>query len=571
MTDDGGKMRFLYCNQEKSVIKYLCNTICVFSCVEGAALEKVLISITYVRFTGEYMATNENVELSHHTLVGGPFNKYKNTAEVAMKRISLMLLAALIVVLFTACSCEHEWKNATCTEPVTCSKCGVTAGDALGHKWIEANCTTPKTCSACDATEGSAVGHSWKSATCTDPKICSVCQATEGSANGHNYTTETIVMAPTCISDGEKRVACDCGAYITESIKLSTYTAEEINEQAIKYVGEIIVYDKNGNAVGVATGFVYSSDGKIITNYHVIEGAYSAQITINGKVHIIQSVLAYDAKIDLAVLKIEANNLPHATICSKEIAVGKKVYAIGSSRGLTNTFSQGIVTYYNRVVDGVSHIQHDASITNGNSGGPLINEYGEVIGINTWGLMDSQNLNFAVFTKELDNLTFGTPMSMAEFYEINYRAYKILIDWVLGNYNVSDSYIGFEICEDSDLFSVWCTDDGRLFIDNFYWYDDGAFSSFTIRLSDEETAYWYEAIYEEDGKENIVEGFIDANSFTRTSPLTHTSYKGEYWTESSVMEFHQGSAVWLLDWFNYFLEEYNVGLTMEDFGFTQFS
>ena len=127
-------------------------------------------------------------------------------------------------------------------------------------------------------------------------------------------------------------------------------------------------------------------------------------------------MLAYDANIDLAVCKINATGLDFATICKKPVNVGETVYAIGSSRGMTNTYSQGIITYANRVVDNVSHIQHDASITNGNSGGPLINIYGEVIGINTWGISNSQNLNFAVFTKELDNLSYSSPISFADFY-----------------------------------------------------------------------------------------------------------------------------------------------------------
>ena len=197
----------------------------------------------------------------------------------------------------------------------------------------------------------------------------------------------------------------------------TTYTASDIYNQAVKYVGEIVIYDKSGNELALGTGFVYSSDGKIITNYHVIEGAYSARIDINGKIYTVTSVLAYDAHIDLAVLQINATGLDTATISNGSTQVGEVVYAIGSSQGLTNTLSQGIVTYANRVVDNVAHVQHDASITHGNSGGPLINEYGEIIGINTWGVSDSQNLNFAVSINELDNLVYGTPITLSELFE----------------------------------------------------------------------------------------------------------------------------------------------------------
>ena len=85
-------------------------------------------------------------------------------------------------------TCSHNWKDATCTAPKTCSKCGATEGNATGHSWKDATCTAPKTCSKCSATEGNAAGHSWKDATCTATKTCSKCGATEGSAKGHSYS-----------------------------------------------------------------------------------------------------------------------------------------------------------------------------------------------------------------------------------------------------------------------------------------------------------------------------------------------------------------------------------------------
>ena len=79
----------------------------------------------------------------------------------------------------------HNWKDADCDTPKTCTGCGTTEGDALGHDWTDADCDTPKTCNRCGETEGEALGHSWNDATCTDPKTCSVCGETEGEALGH--------------------------------------------------------------------------------------------------------------------------------------------------------------------------------------------------------------------------------------------------------------------------------------------------------------------------------------------------------------------------------------------------
>lgn len=119
------------------------------------------------------------------------------------KYICAMLLVALAALSLTACSCEHDWLNATCTSPVICSRCEETAGDPLPHTWQDATCTTPKTCSVCKTTEGTAVDHSWENATCTAPKICSVCNLTEGYALGHSWQDATYTTPKTCSTCGE--------------------------------------------------------------------------------------------------------------------------------------------------------------------------------------------------------------------------------------------------------------------------------------------------------------------------------------------------------------------------------
>ena len=113
-------------------------------------------------------------------------------------------------------TCSHSYKDATCTAPKTCSKCGATEGNALGHSWNAATCTAPKTCSKCGTTEGNALGHThqpvtctagatctvcgaaipaaehkYTDATCTTPKTCSICGATEGSVLAHSYQNGT--------------------------------------------------------------------------------------------------------------------------------------------------------------------------------------------------------------------------------------------------------------------------------------------------------------------------------------------------------------------------------------------
>lgn len=87
-------------------------------------------------------------------------------------------------------TCNHNYAEATCVKPKTCTLCGATIGSTTGHSWKNATCTEPATCSVCLETWGSANGHSWEFATCSTPKTCCICKATEGSALPHdmNFT-----------------------------------------------------------------------------------------------------------------------------------------------------------------------------------------------------------------------------------------------------------------------------------------------------------------------------------------------------------------------------------------------
>ncbi len=219
-------------------------------------------------------------------------------------------------------------------------------------------------------------------------------------------------------------VVCCTGC--DETPQGESYTATEIYEMTKNSIGEITTYDRRGDELALGTGFVYETNGKIITNYHVIEESCSASIALNGTTYTVQSVLAYDKEIDLAILKVNASLSP-LSISYDEPTVGETAYAFGSSRGLTGTFSQGIVTCANRTLDGVSYVQHDAAISGGNSGGPLINGKGKVIGVNTLTIKDSQNLNLAIATGEIKSLTFGTEMTLEEVYEEEFGAIDPLL------------------------------------------------------------------------------------------------------------------------------------------------
>ncbi len=136
---------------------------------------------------------------------------------------------------------------------------------------------------------------------------------------------------------------------------------------------------------GVGSGFIFSSDGLIMTNAHVVEGADEVLVTLTDKREFKAKILGADTRSDVALVKIEATGLPAIKVGDVErLRVGEWVMAIGSPFGLENTVTAGIVSAKQRDTgDYLPFIQTDVAINPGNSGGPLINMRGEVVGINS--------------------------------------------------------------------------------------------------------------------------------------------------------------------------------------------
>ena len=156
---------------------------------------------------------------------------------------------------------------------------------------------------------------------------------------------------------------------------------------------------------GGGSGIIINSDGYIITNQHVINGATTVKVVLNNGKEYDAKLIGQDRKTDLAVIKIEETNLPTAELGqSSALEVGELAVAIGNPMGLefAGSVTAGVISALNRTmtVDGRQYtlIQTDAAINPGNSGGALVNKYGQVIGINTVkiGASGYEGMGFAI-------------------------------------------------------------------------------------------------------------------------------------------------------------------------------
>ncbi len=184
------------------------------------------------------------------------------------------------------------------------------------------------------------------------------------------------------------------------------YNSVEISKMASNAVFYIEIYDRNNRAMSSGSGFFISESGVCVTNYHVIEGGYNAKIKlVGGDEYDVENVLGYDKERDIAILKISGEGFNFLKLGNSDAVVsGEDVFCIGSPLGLENTFSTGVVSNTNRIIDDLSYIQITAPISHGSSGGAVLNENCEVIGISSAFYGDGQNLNLAIPSNEISKI-----------------------------------------------------------------------------------------------------------------------------------------------------------------------
>ena len=223
-----------------------------------------------------------------------------------------------------------------------------------------------------------------------------------------------VVKKPTLKIDaspiGETKAVVTSYADALETIRpavVSVYSSKIVRQQVPDFLRQFGAQGREQKQRGLGSGVIVSADGFIITNNHVVEEADEVKVLLNDEREFTAKVIGTDPKTDVAVIKIEAENLPAATLAdSTKLRVGDVVFAIGNPLGVGQTVTMGIVSATGRrvgILDEVGgyedFIQTDAAINQGNSGGALIDARGRLVGINSAIISTSQGnigIGFAI-------------------------------------------------------------------------------------------------------------------------------------------------------------------------------
>jgi Trypsin-like peptidase domain len=189
------------------------------------------------------------------------------------------------------------------------------------------------------------------------------------------------------------------GVVAAQSAPTTRKNIPAIAKAANGAIVSIIMSDNDRHEIAKGTGFLISKDGRIVTNYHVIENGSSAIVKLpSGAFFVVDGVLAIDKARDVAIIKAHGDNFRTLTLGNSDrLQIGEEVVAIGNPLSLESTVSNGILSGIRTVgEEGGKFLQVTAPISPGSSGGPLFNMAGEVVGITTLYSPGGENLNFAI-------------------------------------------------------------------------------------------------------------------------------------------------------------------------------
>ena len=193
---------------------------------------------------------------------------------------------------------------------------------------------------------------------------------------------------------------------LSGNLSSQTLSAEQIYEKIKDAVVVILAYDYSNELAKQGSGVVLNDKGYVVTNYHILSGCERLEIMHGKEIIPYVDIIGINVEKDILILKIEQKKFPSVKLGDvKLLKVGQRVYAIGSPMGFENTISEGIISGLRSYEDlRKNYIQITASISSGSSGGAILNDKGELIGISTLTAKEGQNLNFAVPIDEVLNV-----------------------------------------------------------------------------------------------------------------------------------------------------------------------
>ena len=185
---------------------------------------------------------------------------------------------------------------------------------------------------------------------------------------------------------------------ISLRLNSQTLSAEQVYEKVKDAVVVVLAYDYSDELAKQGSGVVLNDKGYVVTNYHILSGCERLEIMHGDEIIPYVDIIGIDVEKDILILKIEEKKFPSVKLGDvKSLKVGQRVYAIGSPMGFENTISEGIISGLRSYEEYEKNfIQISASISFGSSGGAVVNDKGELIGISTLTAKEGQNLNFAI-------------------------------------------------------------------------------------------------------------------------------------------------------------------------------
>ncbi len=324
--------------------------------------------------------------------------------------------------------------------------------------------------------------------------------------------------------------------------RFSEYTPSDIYALAIDATVTLECKDLDGNVFSRGSGFLINSEGLIATAYHVIEGANSINVYLSDKgMYVAQSVVGFDADRDIALIKISAGHaLPYLELETEGITPGEAAYSLGSSLGfLDGSFGSGIVSANLReeVIDAdteekMYEVQFTAPISGGNSGGPLLNSRGKVIGVVKSYYTNGNDLNMATYIEELEHIDQTYSRSVANFFK-DTQYFQIKMDQRIEFESEDNSTIANVdfIFNGDTLYGSTTNNDCDLFM---FIVSGSETVDFTIAyaVADDNTWIYYPAIFDKDGNSIELEWDVIVNDGNRVYYAYRTLAPGTYYVQA---------------------------------------